>query len=97
LFLSADEPYQFYVGVNTQTNNYTALTKQMLLVYLGDHVQNVTEGSCKDKVCSHLDIKLYYNKNIESYCTYLHICVAITLEISFAYNIVSPKLLKGMG
>ncbi|XP_060599987.1 nicastrin-like isoform X2 [Ruditapes philippinarum] len=43
----ADEPYQFYVGVNTQTNNYTALTKQMLLVYLGDHVENATKDTCK--------------------------------------------------
>ncbi|XP_045210180.2 nicastrin-like isoform X2 [Mercenaria mercenaria] len=42
----ADEPYQFYVGVNTQLNNYTALTNQMLMVYLGDRVENVIAKNC---------------------------------------------------
>ncbi|KAL4228444.1 hypothetical protein ACF0H5_011490 [Mactra antiquata] len=40
------KPYPFYVGVDSQVNNYTALTYQMLVRYLGDKVENYTQSQC---------------------------------------------------
>ena len=45
LFITAETPYQFYVGVNFQVNNYTTLTERVLQYFLGDRV-NRTKDKC---------------------------------------------------
>ena len=44
---SGDKPYQFYVGVDWQINEVTSLTNQLMLRFLGEPRENVTEDNCK--------------------------------------------------
>jgi len=47
LCFSAAKPYPYYVGVDTQTNEYTYMTKNLLLYFLGDD-DNSTTSTTKD-------------------------------------------------
>ena len=44
---SGEKPYQFYVGVDWQINEVTSLTNQLMLRFLGEPRENVTEDNCK--------------------------------------------------
>lgn len=90
--LSADKPYPFYVGVDTQGNPITKLAKNLLMYYYGK-ADNSTSEDCTDaKHVPVSKIHVYWTVNtvfLFSFPETKPFYMGLLLPVSFLYRFCS--------